>query len=333
MNMQGDLVVANEFQNSDLFWAMRGGGGGTFGIAVNTTIRTFPDIPGIVFNLTAAISRQDEQFPDVEDALWEFATEVINILPDLKRSDNITGAAIVSGIQEDGVQVITEILFPNISDTTSVQAQIAPLLARLDDLGFSSVYTTNTILYPQLSTYFNQPRPLDLGGTGRIEGSVLISSDLFSSVGGTSQITHVLSNLTYRVGDLIEIFLSGGGQVRANKGLVNSALLPNWRESEMLITFRRTMPSSVTTKHFVDSQMPVLRGLETPTMGSFVNAADPDEPDFQRAFWGENYPRLHRIKKRWDPDGLFIVNLGVGSEGWDREGICRTGGRESREYL
>ncbi|OJJ57373.1 hypothetical protein ASPSYDRAFT_79582 [Aspergillus sydowii CBS 593.65] len=332
---EGDLVVANEFQNSDLFWALRGGGGGTFGITVNTTIKTFPDIPGIVFTLTAAISRQGSQFPDADRALWEFATEIVNILPDLKRADNRTGAAVVSGIQEDGVQLITEILFPNTSDTNTIEHRIAPLLARLDDLGFSSVYTANITPYPQISTYFNQPRPLDLAGTGRIEGSVLISSNLFSSPSpsGTAQIMNVVSNLTYRPGDLIEIFMSGGGEVRANKAVVSSALHPSWRESEMLLTFRRTMPAAATTKHFIDSQMPALRALETPRMGSFVNTADPDEPGFQRAFWGSNYPRLDAVKRRWDLDGLFIVNLGVGSEEWDREGICRTGGRESRRYL
>lgn len=327
--------MANEFQNSDLFWALRGGGGGTFGITVNTTIKTFPDIPGIVFTLTAAISRQGSQFPDADRALWEFATEIVNILPDLKRADNRTGAAVVSGIQEDGVQLITEILFPNTSDTNTIEHRIAPLLARLDDLGFSSVYTANITPYPQISTYFNQPRPLDLAGTGRIEGSVLISSNLFSSPSpsGTAQIMNVVSNLTYRPGDLIEIFMSGGGEVRANKAVVSSALHPSWRESEMLLTFRRTMPAAATTKHFIDSQMPALRALETPRMGSFVNTADPDEPGFQRAFWGSNYPRLDAVKRRWDLDGLFIVNLGVGSEEWDREGICRTGGRESRRYL
>uniref|UniRef100_A0A7S4SDS7 FAD-binding PCMH-type domain-containing protein n=1 Tax=Alexandrium monilatum TaxID=311494 RepID=A0A7S4SDS7_9DINO len=36
----GSLVVANEGQNADLFWAMRGGGGGTFGVATSVTYRT-----------------------------------------------------------------------------------------------------------------------------------------------------------------------------------------------------------------------------------------------------------------------------------------------------
>src|SRR2546430_9728058 len=38
----GKLVVANMCQNQDLFWALRGGGGGTFGVVTKMTLRTHP---------------------------------------------------------------------------------------------------------------------------------------------------------------------------------------------------------------------------------------------------------------------------------------------------
>ena len=47
--------------------------------------------------------------------------------------------------------------------------------------------------------------------------------------------------------------------------------------------------------------------------------------DWQRAFWGSNYPRLLSVKKRYDPDGLFTVHHGVGSEGWSPAGFTRVG--------
>src|SRR4051812_843116 len=37
----GTIVIANEDSNRDLFWAMRGGGGSTFGVASKTTMKTF----------------------------------------------------------------------------------------------------------------------------------------------------------------------------------------------------------------------------------------------------------------------------------------------------
>ena len=38
---QGEIVVASEFQNADLFYALRGGGFG-FGVVVSLTVRTHP---------------------------------------------------------------------------------------------------------------------------------------------------------------------------------------------------------------------------------------------------------------------------------------------------
>ena len=38
----GRLLVCNEAQNSDLFWACRGGGGGNFGINTSFTMRALP---------------------------------------------------------------------------------------------------------------------------------------------------------------------------------------------------------------------------------------------------------------------------------------------------
>ena len=47
------------------------------------------------------------------------------------------------------------------------------------------------------------------------------------------------------------------------------------------------------------------------------------EPEWQRAFWGANYPRLLAVKEKYDPDGLFFVHHGVGSERWSTDGFAR----------
>lgn len=41
----GNIISANECQNQDYFWAMRGGGGSTYGVVLKYTIRTIPNIP------------------------------------------------------------------------------------------------------------------------------------------------------------------------------------------------------------------------------------------------------------------------------------------------
>ena len=57
-----------------------------------------------------------------------------------------------------------------------------------------------------------------------------------------------------------------------------------------------------------------LKELE-PDMGAYGNEADFREDDWQRSFWGKNYDRLLRVKKKRDPKRVFICNRCVGSEG------------------
>jgi FAD/FMN-containing dehydrogenase len=57
--------------------------------------------------------------------------------------------------------------------------------------------------------------------------------------------------------------------------------------------------------------------------GSYVSESDLFEPDWQAAFWGANYERLREVKRRFDPDGLFFVHHGVGSEEWSADGFTR----------
>ncbi|WP_354082639.1 FAD-binding protein [Bradyrhizobium sp. S3.3.6] len=60
-----------------------------------------------------------------------------------------------------------------------------------------------------------------------------------------------------------------------------------------------------------------------PETGCYVNECDYFQAGWQKAFWGDNYARLLAIKRRYDPDGLFFVHHGVGSEGWSDDGFTR----------
>jgi hypothetical protein len=62
-----------------------------------------------------------------------------------------------------------------------------------------------------------------------------------------------------------------------------------------------------------------------PETGAYLNECDYFQENWQQAFSGPNYPRLAEIKKRYDPDGLFTVHHGVGSESWSADGFTRTG--------
>jgi hypothetical protein len=60
----GELHVANCENNPELFWAIRGGGGGTFGIIVQATWKAYPTMPITGFNwyINSTLNNNDTEF-------------------------------------------------------------------------------------------------------------------------------------------------------------------------------------------------------------------------------------------------------------------------------
>lgn len=58
-----------------------------------------------------------------------------------------------------------------------------------------------------------------------------------------------------------------------------------------------------------------------PDPGSYVSESSFFERSWQQSYWGPNYPRLRRVKAKYDPRGLFFVHHGVGSEDWSGDGF------------
>jgi FAD/FMN-containing dehydrogenase len=72
----------------------------------------------------------------------------------------------------------------------------------------------------------------------------------------------------------------------------------------------------------VDQASAQLRRI-VPDAGSYVSESNYFNAGWQQAFWGKNYARLRAVKDRFDPDGLFVVHHGVGSEDWSADGFTR----------
>jgi FAD/FMN-containing dehydrogenase len=72
----------------------------------------------------------------------------------------------------------------------------------------------------------------------------------------------------------------------------------------------------------IDAATAELRRV-APQAGSYLSESNFFNERWQEAYFGSNYPRLRRVKKQYDPDGLFIVHHGVGSEDWSADGFTR----------
>ncbi|KAK9848861.1 hypothetical protein MYU51_015131 [Penicillium brevicompactum] len=320
----GSLVVANDYQNSDLFFALRGGGGGSFGVVISATVKAHPNYPTVLAALNFTTS--------VSETFWK-GVDVVqkNLLPINDKGASgfytIVPNNPVSNSQTASTMTFV-MTFINQTDTKPVKELLAPLESELKDaLGKEPLL--QTISLPSLSTFYSTffTGSDQTGGQLRM-ASRLISRQLFES-GNHTRLTNAVSSIEYRPGDGIVGAFVAGGQVAQNRD-IESGLNPAWRDTilhlivghyespDMTFDEKKSLETNITSQ-----EVPILRSIEPGEMGAYMNEADADESDFQQSFWGSRYARLHDIKASRDPHDLFITRKGVGSENWDDNGSCR----------
>ncbi|KAK4868625.1 hypothetical protein LT330_006827 [Penicillium expansum] len=115
----GDLVVANDYHNQDLFWALRGGGGGTFAVVTQATVRVFPDVPCVTTQLAVSAPQ------GLDDHSW---MQVLELLLRGLRSFNEERIAGEFHLRPDPLSAILTLHFLNTSDLDSVDRRLAALI-------------------------------------------------------------------------------------------------------------------------------------------------------------------------------------------------------------
>ncbi|RYP10771.1 hypothetical protein DL764_000467 [Monosporascus ibericus] len=326
----GDLVTANAYQNRDLFWALRGGGGATFGIVAKATVRTFDEVPMVLAHLNISTNGGDPAF-------WSAMADFHAALPALNAAGGAGYYFMLPNlplVENQSTSAFTLMLvFANTSSTTGINRIFEPLLERLN--ATSSVTTQYaSIVLPSIHYLISNiliPGNADITGGISLLGSRLFSRDLLVSKDGPARLVSALKQFRYDPGQPMIGHVVAGGAVADNPGMVDSALHPAWRRTIVHIAYGRNWSVNTTwaqqqaiINNFTNVELPILQAVEgAHEMGAYLNEASAYEPNFRESFWGSNYPRLYKIKQKWDPTGIFMARKTVGSEDWDDEGLCR----------
>jgi hypothetical protein len=154
----GSLITTNSFQYPDLFWALRGGGGGTYGIVTSTTYQTHPTFP-----IVGAVMLSN--FPSLAIA-QNVTTEFIKLLPTL--SDEGWGG--YSGISNSTFSAM--LVGPNIS-WADANATFLPFAQYVEDATGGSVIAT-TIPFPSFYEFYK----IFFSNPGQVGSNVEIASRL-----------------------------------------------------------------------------------------------------------------------------------------------------------
>jgi FAD/FMN-containing dehydrogenase len=347
----GKVHTVNACREPELFWAIKGGGGGSLGVLTKLTLLTheLPDTFGAVFGSVQADS--DEAYRALVAQTMRFYRDALfnpHWGEQLKfHGDNTLHLSMVfQGLSQQEAEQVWAPFFAWIKARSTYrfkeEAQIIALPARhFWDAEFFRQHA------PQLIVADSQPdAPRDHVLWAGDEGQVGQFIHGYRS-GWLPQSLLDERQLDALAEAMFQATRRWGFSLHFNKGLAgapadaivrsrDTAMNPGAMDAfALVITGSESEPAfpgmpgaapdldkARRDKRRIDQCMDALLKV-APGAGSYVSESDYFERDWQTSFWGGNYPRLAAAKRQYDPEGLFFVRHGVGSEDWSDDGFTR----------
>jgi FAD/FMN-containing dehydrogenase len=283
----GRVVDCDEHRHADLFWALRGAGGGQFGVVTSLVFGTLPAPPATTFHLVwphadaaAVIAAWQDWAPDARDEL--------NANLRLTAAGELDGAPVMNmfgallGGESEAVELLERFAGRVGSDPESATHRELPYRAAkqsLVGLGAAEEEDDAGVLIHK-SEFFRRPLPAETIGAlvaglaaGRGSGE---SRELnFTPMGGAYN----------RVPADATAFAH-----RDERFLV---------EHVLVVTPAATASAREWVKRSWATAHPWGSGRV------YANFPDPELAGWSEAYHGGNYERLVRVKRAYDPDGVF----------------------------
>jgi FAD/FMN-containing dehydrogenase len=348
----GVVRIANAGTHPDLFWALKGGGGGSFGVVTRLTLRTH-ELPAYFGGVFGAIkAKSDTAFRALMAHTIGFYRERLcnphwgeqmRFGPD----NTLQLAMVCQGLNQQQAAEVWRPFLEWVANAPQVFAVEPPV--QIVTLPARQFWNARFLQqhYPYLIVADDRP--------GAPAGNFFWSGDR-EQVGrfwhGYRSAWLPASLLEQgRQHALVDALFAGSRHwpiaLHYNKGLagapadVRAAAQDTAMHPVVVDAFALAIIAGGSSPAFAD--MPghapevtvarrragaINRAMEAllqvvPRPGSYVAESDFFEPTWQEAFWGAHYPRLAAVKKQYDPGGLFFVHHGVGSEDWSADGFTR----------
>ena len=311
----GRFVTASPTQNTDLFWALRGGGGSTFGVVTSAIVRVYPILPVV----TSSFSFNSSQPGITPDIFWAGVRTYVERMPALADAGTYSYFWVYN---RSGVFVfeMRPLFAPN-HTLSSFTALSKPLFDDLHALGIRITpnNTYHSDYLPAYDAWWGKANAAEsVGGVRSISGSRIFPRSNWASV---SSLNTTIAAMRHHS----EVGKTFGGYHLSPRLRVGpeSAVNPAFRRAAMFLITMVPVPENATPAQLADSSrnlgdgLAAWRAVSEKEGGSYLNEAHVMEPDWQQSFYGENYERLLAVKRKWDPKGVFYAWTGVGSEEWE----------------
>lgn len=288
VNYKGELLIINEHNHPDLFWAMKGAGGGNFGVVVSISFKLPEKISYITqFELNYSnidFCTQVEIF-DIFQKWITTTSNDINVKVSIVNKVDCDIYANVIGICYNSLVETVQLLNPLLSICgVSINLKYVPFIDAVNDFFkiyppydyFQSVgkFVNRHLSKSEISSFLdiiNKPRP---------QGSVVTDVAMYGLGGKVSDVSKYDTAFYYRDSYYILLYQTSF-ESNSYKDINNKWVLDNYS---------------------------VLSDI---TCGSYVNFPYIGIVDYTHEYFGGNICMLKSVKRKYDPYNIFTFPQGI----------------------
>ncbi|MBA3668570.1 MAG: FAD-binding oxidoreductase [Sphingomonas sp.] len=337
----GKIRIANMWQDPELFFAFRGGGGGTFGIVTRLTLRTF-DLPATIGAVLFDVTASDDQAwrTLVEKVMTFYADSLFN--PHwgeqirFGSGRKMSVALTAYGLDKTQIEAAWKPFFGWLrahKDTYSMGGE--PMIVTLPARDFWNPEILKQM--PGIILSDDRPRasPDNVFWAGNLSeaGQVLhayksrwLPQGLLKGEGRNRLVDAIIAGASeWTIALHMNKGLAGGDPAAVKRSL-ETATNPQMVDAFGLLIVAAEGPPAWPgiPGHIPDNALGrkeaagVARAFApfvklVPDGGCYLSEADYFGRDWREAYWGGNYPRLLRAKRTYDPTGMFRGHHTVGT--------------------
>lgn len=269
------LIHIDRKNNSDLFWASCGGGGGNFGIATSFTFKVHP-----ISNVS--IYRIAWNWNDIREVLkaWQ------QLAPFVDR--RLTSTIQLGAKQSGTVTSMGQFVGP----VTQLRRLIQPLLKAGTPIK-AEILTVPFIKAVEIFSNLDPRHPHDFENTG-----VFVNRPLPDQAIQT--ICFFLQNAPNK-----NAGVGGMGLGGAVSQIPSRASAYFHRKAKFALQITTSWQNDREAKKNIRWAHSFRKALQPFTTGDYVNWPDLAIKNWPRSYYGDNYHRLQKIKKKYDPFNIF----------------------------
>jgi hypothetical protein len=319
----GEMRTINECSDPDLFWAMRGGGGGNYAVLISYKFQLHPAVPINVYSFQAKFPKPNGNLDITESKVHR------DLLTALAHNQSLFAEHGIAGynfVHKDKIILLQVMPSADTEAIKTVTSQFHNFLSNYPGLTIAENKYYSFEKFSEWHKLTETPAISRNGpvGLGMMLAGRLIPRDLFATKGNIDQLVNAVLtamqfSYTNKAGGSAQLYSTGPWNHPDNS---KTSVNPEWRNAlwhvVMGAAWISSTPSALRTQiqNTVSASVQPFKAL-TPGGGSYLNEGDWLEENWQQTFFGDNYDRLLDVKRRYDPTGLFNCWKCVGWTGYD----------------